>query len=209
MAASYCTVDEIRRSVPDVTLDGSYDETLAFLAEAASRAIDRLTCREAGAYMAGAPTERYVASVVTRLGEYGVLLLTDEMAAEPTQVRIDTTGLGDWQTLTAGGDYAPWPRGALAQDKPYGGLLMLPTSSWGYWPTGLDRVAVTAAWGYSVTPPADIVQATALQAFRWFRRGQQGLADTGAVIELGQLRYTQRLDPDVETIVAHWRRKVL
>ena len=51
------------------------------------------------------------------------------------------------------------------------------------------------------SPPDEIKQATIIQAMRWFKRGQQAFSDTGAVLELGQLRYTQKLDPDVALIL--------
>ena len=48
--------------------------------------------------------------------------------------------------------------------------------------------------------------ATIIQASRWFKRGQQAFQDTGAVVELGQLRYTQKLDPDVAALLGFLRR---
>ncbi|OQC57688.1 MAG: hypothetical protein BWX54_01141 [Verrucomicrobia bacterium ADurb.Bin018] len=55
--------------------------------------------------------------------------------------------------------------------------------------------------------PADIIrQAATVQAVRWFKRGQQGFQDTGAVAELGQITYTQKLDPDIATMLMHVRR---
>jgi len=40
-----------------------------------------------------------------------------------------------------------------------------------------------------------------VQVGRWFGRGAQKFQDTGGIAELGQLTYTQRLDPDIQAIV--------
>jgi hypothetical protein len=45
-----------------------------------------------------------------------------------------------------------------------------------------------------------------IQVVRWFKRSQQAFQDVGAIVELGQLRYVQRLDPDVQTIIQHLTR---
>ena len=67
-------------------------------------------------------------------------------------------------------------------------------------------VRITAKWGYSTTPPQEIRQATIIQVTRWFKRAQQAYQDTGAILELGQLRYVRELDPDVSLIIDHYRR---
>jgi len=55
--------------------------------------------------------------------------------------------------------------------------------------------------------PAEIIRmAATAQATRWFKRGQQAFQDTGAIAELGQMTYTQKLDPDIVTMLAHVRR---
>jgi hypothetical protein len=55
--------------------------------------------------------------------------------------------------------------------------------------------------------PAEIIRmAATAQATRWFKRGQQAFQDTGAIAELGQLTYTQKLDPDIVTMLMHVRR---
>jgi len=54
-----------------------------------------------------------------------------------------------------------------------------------------------------------VKQAVLIQAARWFKRGQQGFRDTGAIVELGQLMYTRALDPDVAALIEHLRRMAI
>lgn len=70
-------------------------------------------------------------------------------------------------------------------------------------------VKVVGKFGYTTATPDDVKQATIIQAVRWFKRGQQSFKDTGAIAELGQLQYTQALDPDVAQLLKHLRRVTL
>ena len=63
-------------------------------------------------------------------------------------------------------------------------------------------VKVIGKFGFSAAAPSEIVQATIIQVMRWFKRGQQAYQDTGAIVELAQLRYVRKLDPDVETLLS-------
>ena len=58
-------------------------------------------------------------------------------------------------------------------------------------------VEVTARWGYSESPPADIVDACIMQCARWYKREQSAMADALAVGELGTLIYKLEMDPDI------------
>jgi hypothetical protein len=62
-------------------------------------------------------------------------------------------------------------------------------------------VRVTARWGYALTTPAIIQQATIAQAARWFKRGQSFWSDTAAGENQGQLFYRKPLDPDVKMML--------
>jgi len=198
--AGYVTVDEVRRSAPDVELDLSYNESLEFLSEAASRFVDRYCRVEPGGFAATDAAVRYY------FGDGGGLLLTDQMAAAPTLVRVRQGD--DWRELGAG-EWEVWPKAAGQRGRPYLGLTLTPAAGIGGWPVALNSVEVTAVWGWATAAPATVKQAVAIQTVRWLRRGQQGFADTGAIIELGQLRYIQRLDPDVELLLADFGRLVV
>lgn len=58
-------------------------------------------------------------------------------------------------------------------------------------------VQVTARWGYSDDPPADIVDVCIMQAARWYKREQSAMADALAAGELGILVFRLEMDPDI------------
>lgn len=197
MAADYITADDIKQALPDGSWGSDYDVELARLATTASRAIDRFTGREDGAYAVSADTTRYFTPP-----RRSCTLWVGEMAAAPTSVAMTvTTPLGDYTALVST-DYYPEPANALLEGRPYTRLVLDPYngtySEWYAWP---KAVKVVGKFGYSTTPPALIVQAAITQAARYFKRAQQAFQDTGAVIELGQLRYVQNLDPDLQAIL--------
>lgn len=192
---SYCSVADIKLAMPDVTWGSGYDATLTAIAERASRMIDLLTGREDNAYAATVGVRRYTAlnSATVR---------TDEMADLPTRVEIWD---GQWSDI-ANTDYYVEP----INETPYN-FLVLDTlnGAMSAFPSYPNAVRVTAKFGYSVTPPTPILQATLTQTVRWLKRGQHGYQDTGAVAELGQLMYVQALDPDVAAVLDNFRRLAL
>lgn len=196
MANSYVDIDDVREVMPDTDWDGVYLELISTLAERASRVIDRAAGREPGAfYPATTAAARYFD------GYGGIELWVDEMAAAPTLVEVDEGGLYTYTSLAAT-DYTPWPYNAT----PYRRLDILRTGNHARWPAYTRGIRVTAKWGFSLLPPEDIKQATLTQAVRYFKRAQQAYQDTGAIVELGQLRYVQDLDPDVAMMITHYRR---
>jgi len=203
MANAYVTAEEIGAGVVDGEIGAEYDAILTQLAERASREIDRATGREPGAYYATA-----AATARTFDGKGGNVAWVDEMTTAPTLVEIDATGIGSWTAL-ATTDWEVWPARAAAQGYPYTGLRLRAGGAYPVWPTGATSVRVTAVWGFAASVPGDVKQAALILAWRWFRRGQQGFADTGAVVELGQLRYTQATDPEVGRMIEHLRRVTL
>jgi hypothetical protein len=67
--------------------------------------------------------------------------------------------------------------------------------------TADTRVRVTGVPGISATVPSVIARIAKIQVQRWYKRAQQGWQDAGASIELGQLMYTQELDPDIKVLL--------
>lgn len=214
MAEDYLTADDIKAALPDGSWGTAYDTELARLATAASRAIDRFTGREDGAYKVTADTTRLFTPPLARghvepdLGHLflplpaSLALWVGELAAAPTSVAMTvTTPRGVYTTLAAT-DYYPEPANALLEGRPYTRLVLDRYNGaymqWYPWPLA---VKVVGRFGYSTEPPGEIVEATLIQAVRWFKRGQQAFQDTGAVSELAQLRYVKRLDPDIEAIL--------
>lgn len=65
--------------------------------------------------------------------------------------------------------------------------------------TAATHAQTTAIYKYRPDPVAS--EAALTQAARWFKRSQQAFADTGAIMELGQLTYAKKLDPGIEAIL--------
>ena len=197
----YCTADEVTAAMPDGNWGAGYDALLLLLAARASRAIDRYTKREPGAYYVNADTTRYFTA------EGDVSLQVGEMAAVPTTVSIAEAGdITDLTALVAT-DYFMEPYNALAEGLPYNFIkLDVLNGDWAYWPGFQKSVVIVGKFGYAAAVPDDVKQCSIIQCARWFKRGQQGFQDTGAIIELGQLRYTRTMDPDVQEMVDHLRK---
>jgi len=200
-ANDYCTAAEVKAAMPDGNWGATYDALIALLAARASRAIDRYTKREPGAYYVDTDTTRYF----TAGSE--IDLYIGELAAAPTSVSIAEAGDLTDLTALAATDYFMEPPNALLEGLPYNFIrLDSLNGDWHYWPKFQKSVVVVGKFGYSAAIPDDVKQCSIIQCARWFKRGQQGFQDTGAIVELGQLRYTRTMDPDVQEMVDHLRK---
>jgi hypothetical protein len=205
MALDYCTIAEVKAVMPDVTWSTAYDALLTTLVTRASRMFDRHVKRWPGYFAASADEIRYFDGVPNDC------LMTDEMAAAPTSVAVAESGVVD----TAGGsggsyttwsptDYRPWPYNALLTKEPYRMLIVDQLngskSTWYAYPKG---VKITGKFGYSTSAnlPDEVKQAAIVQTVRWLKRGQQAFQDAGAIVELGQLTYVQKVDPDIAVVL--------
>lgn len=205
----YCTVSQVREAIPDTSWNTDvYDTVLASLATRASRFIDRLVKKWPGYFAADTDEVRYFDGSGCR--EQWV----DELAAVPTTVGVaqsgqvdSAAGTGGVYTTYAATDYYPWPYNALRKGQPIMRLdldILYGTQSlWYAYPRG---VKITGKFGYSTSTsmPDEIVQVSIVQTMRWFKRGQQAYQDTGAIVELGMLKYAQSLDPDLAQVVEHF-----
>lgn len=98
---------------------------------------------------------------------------------------------------------APGGNQAIFTGGGYGGLRgFRPDSDFS---RGVPTVQITAKWGYSVTPPADIKEACLMQAARWYKRFEGAMGDALASGELGMILYRQALDPDIRRILIDGR----
>lgn len=189
----YADAAAIKSVMPDVPWGTGYDTILGTLATRASRLIDKACIRQPGEFATGTSgTVRYFD------GSGGTCLWVDEMAAAPSKVEVAETGDRTNYTLWAPTDYILWPY----NNPPYNRLdLDILYGSKYMWYCFPQSVKITAPWGYSIAVPDDLQQAVITQVVRWFKRGQQGFSDVGAIVELGQLRYVSKLDPDIELIL--------
>lgn len=195
MAADYCTIQEIKDTLVDTDLEDDYDDVLERMITDASSLIDSLLKREPGAFYVTADTTRYFSGS-------GTQLWIGELAAAPTTVSVAETGTTTY-TAWAATDYICWPWNALAEGMPYQRLDIDSyngsQSSWYGYP---KAVKIVGKFGFSATIPSEIKEAAIVQVIRWWKRAAQAYQDAGAIIELGQMRYVRKLDPDVETIIS-------
>lgn len=196
MTNSYCTVQDLMNAMPDVTWGTTYDLILGLTIDRASRMIDGYLKREPGAFYVTADQTRYFS------GSGCTEQWIGELAAAPTSVSVAETGTTTY-TAWAATDYYCWPFNALLEGIPYMRLdIDEYNGTQSVWYGYPKSVKVVGKFGFSATIPDEIRQATIIQAMRWYKRGQQAFQDTGAVVELGQLTYTQSLDPDVKAILS-------
>jgi hypothetical protein len=196
MANNYLDRDNIKLAIPDVSWGATYDAVMDRIAEEASREIDRYLGKKPGAFAAEAAAARYFTGSGT--GE----LWVPEMAEAPTEVAVAEAGdLTDYTTWAAT-DYLLWPYNAPENDEPYTKLeIDVLNGTKQLWFNYPKSVKITARWGYSLDPPADVEHACIIQAIRSFKRAQQAYQDTGAVLDVGQLQYVKGLDPEVQTFL--------
>ncbi|MET7989850.1 hypothetical protein ABZU76_02965 [Amycolatopsis sp. NPDC005232] len=177
--------------------DVTDEEQLALAISAASRAIDRFTRRQFGQTAAAEP-RFYTPYWSGRRCAW--LALIDDVMVAPTEVATDP-GDGAW---TVEPSPVMLPRNAAAEDRPWTEVQLPGTIA----AIAVDGVRVTALFGWAEVP-ATVKQATLMQASRLFARrdspfGVAGSPDTGS-----ELRLLAKLDPDVQVMVAEYRRRAL
>lgn len=206
----YATVIELRDALADSGLDAAYDSTLIDLIRRASRAIDRYTKWEPGSFARPSTDEdtRYYK------GSGNNQQWIDPYVATPSLLAVSESGsLADSDYTTySDSDWFVWPPNAAQIGAPYLRIdLDVLNGNKNTFYSYPKSVKVTVPFGHSLDTniPDEIVQATIIQASRWFKRGQQAFQDTGAITDLGQLRYTKRLDPEIAEIIDHFKRVII
>jgi hypothetical protein len=213
MAENYATIPEFKEQMSEVPWDDSYETIIKAMLERASRQIDRLIKRWPGFFYAKTESTRYF----TGRGDSELWISEAPLATAPTSVAVaesgvvdDSTDSGGDYTAWASNDYLLWPYNAVQHSEPFLRLdidvLNGTKAIWYAYPKGIK---IVGKFGFATTTPPDIKQATLVQCIRWFKRAQQAYADTGAILDLGQLRYVQKLDPDVENTIMNFMETIL
>jgi hypothetical protein len=190
-------MQDVKDVMPDLDIDTTYDYLIRALITRASRAIDGYLKREPNTFYSDTDTTRYFDGSGCReqwIGEYVSI----------TSVSVSEAGgisSSDY-TAWAATDYMTWPYNASQEGMPIMRLdvdqLNGTKAIWYKYPKSIKIVGKP---GFSATPPEEIKQACIIQVIRWWKRGQQAYQDTGAIIELSKLHYTQRIDPDVAQLL--------
>lgn len=176
--------------------DGKDDVELALAVSSASRAIDEATDRQFGKTDA-AETRTYEAGWSDAEGLY---------VAEIDDVQ-DLTGFVvtvNGATVT-GGNYRLWPRNADKESRPWERLYLRTVTPDPLRGCGPGEVSVTATFGWTAIPTT-IVNATLLQASRFFadRNMPHGIAGSP---DLGnEMRLLAKVHPDVDVMLIPYKR---
>lgn len=190
----YCTLAELKDSlqIEDSTDNASLEAAIM----SASRMVDNYTQRFF--YKDGT-----VASPVTRYytPEDTIDLNIDDIVSI-TSVATDNDLLFTYTTVWSTSDFVVEPINNPRKGWPYNRLIAVGAY---VWPFNIPQsVKITGAWGWSAVPQ-EVQLATKIQASRLFIRRQSPFGIAGTP-ELGTVRLSSRLDPDVETLLRPFRK---
>ncbi|HEY9351873.1 MAG TPA: hypothetical protein VIP28_01425 [Nocardioides sp.] len=191
MAQSYGSVATLKAQLNIEPADTSRDDLLTRALAAASRGIDKACGRGRRFWLDAAPVARVFTPfdrVVCR--DDGDLLLVDDIGST-TGLVVETGTAGSWASVTS---YETSPDNALLDGHAITGLLLTN----GTWGTALNRVRITAQFGWPAVPD-DITEAALIQAARLYRRKDSPEGVTGSA-EWGVVRLSRR-DPDVWNLI--------
>ena len=190
----YCTLSDLKTSlaIEDIQDDAGLEAAIL----TASRMIDDYTGRFF--YRDGttaAPVTRYYTPdswYITNLDDFVSL----------NQIALDDDFDQTYPTILAASDYLIEPINNARRGWPYTRITAIDRYIFPYaYP---QSVRVQAVWGWP-SVPAEIAMATKLQASRLFIRRQSPFGIAGTP-EIGTVRLTSRLDPDVEALIRPFRK---
>ena len=190
----YCTLSDLKTSlaIEDIQDDTALEAAIL----TASRMIDDYTGRffyRDGT--TGAPVTRYYTPdswYITNLDDFVSL----------SQIALDDDFDQTYTTILAASDYLIDPVNNARRGWPYNRITAIDRYIFPYaYP---QSVRVQAVWGWP-SVPAEISMATKLQASRLFIRRQSPFGIAGTP-EIGTVRLTSRLDPDVEALIRPFRK---
>ena len=173
--------------------DSIDDSLLETAIESASRMIDGFTARTFS--NAGTAVRNFAATDAINL------IIDDAI----TVTKVESTDeIGDTYTEWTATDYQLEPVNGRADGlySPYTGIRAVNTYTWPV----VDYqalVKITGTWGWPSIPTA-VKQATIIQASRLYKRLDSPLGVLG-MGDLGQIRVSRYLDPDVEQLVMPYR----
>jgi hypothetical protein len=187
----YATLTDVKNALR--ITDAIDDSLLEVAIESASRMIDSYTARTFS--NAGTAVRHYAATD-------SLNLIIDD-AISVTKVE-STDEIGDTYTEWTATDYQLEPLNSRSDGlyMPYTGIRAINTYTWPV----VDQQAlckITAVWGWASVPTA-IKQATIIQSSRLYKRLDSPLGVLG-MGDLGQIRVSRYLDPDVEQLAMPFR----
>ncbi len=191
---AYCTLSDLKTSlaIEDITDDTALEAAIL----TASRMIDDYTGRF---FYRDGTTATPVVRYYTAQDWYTCNV--DDFVSL-TQIATDDNFDQLYTTIWQSDDYMVEPVNNPRRGWPLSRLLAIDSY---IFPYNLPQsVKVTAVWGWP-SVPAEIAMAAKLQASRLFIRRQSPFGIAGTP-ELGTVRLTSRLDPDVEALIRPFRK---
>jgi hypothetical protein len=191
---AYCTLSDLKTSlgIEDIQDDTSLEAAIM----AASRMVDDYTGRFF--YKDGttaAPVIRYYTAQDWWTTNVDDIIHISEIATDDNFNQLYTT-------VWANDDYLVEPVNNPRRGWPYTRLLAIGAY---IFPYNLPQsVRVKGVWGWSAVPQ-EVQMATKIQASRLFVRRQSPFGIAGSP-ELGTIRLSSRLDPDVEILLRPFRK---
>lgn len=196
----YCTTADVKAKLGEQWTSGTkYDEMLEDAIEEASRSIDDELGWGECHFSASdpAPITRYYDGVSDT--EIQIDRFLDDASFA---VAVDEDLDGVYTPWTRDTDYIVWPRNADHITQ-----IEIKHDATVYFTEGQEVVQVTGRLGGYSEPPATIRKACCIMVAKAFKRGMQAYQDTGAIEELGELRYVLAIDPEVDRILKNIPRR--
>jgi hypothetical protein len=193
---AYIELEDLRRYLGLETAETTDDRLLRRAISAAQSYIESQTNRS---FEATTATRYYDRSALDPW-DNTVLHLDADLYACTTLTNGDTAG-----TPIVAANYWPLPR----NDSPPYHTLKLKSTAGIYWEFDPDcLVSVLGVWGYSSTPPADIIEAcTEIAAFAYKKKDSQ-VFDTTAMPEAGVIVIPAGMPASARLIIERYKRYV-
>jgi hypothetical protein len=178
---AYCTPADVRAyGRLNITSDDD-DEVLSNIIDTVSLRIDQMHNLPVGGYAVSADTTRYYQYTDIHRG----------------RLQLDMACLS--VTTLVNGDASPIPAQAFRlhprNEERKWFIELLTGWAWGIITDG--EIVVTGKFGYSLTPPPNVVEAAAMWSGSILKRYQAALQDTSVNVELGQLIYSAPIPSQV------------
>lgn len=190
----YCTLSDLKTALAIEDIQDDIGLEAAILT--ASRMIDDYTGRF---FYRNGTTVAPVTRFFTAPDSY--LCAVDDFVSL-NEVATDDNFDQSYTTVWAASDFMVEPVNNALRGWPFSRLIAIDRY---IWPYNLPQtVRIKAVWGYP-SIPAEISMGTKIQASRLFIRRQSPFGIAGTP-ELGTVRLSSRLDPDVEALIKPFRK---
>lgn len=188
----YATVAALKERM-DIT-DTDDDTMLTAILTGVCRAIDT-HCGQSF-YQDNAASVRYYTAIDRETVFVDPLVSVTTLATDDDADRTYGT---TWQTT----DYDLQPANAASRERPYTWIEVAPDGDYCF-PTRSRAVKLTAIWGWPAVP-AQVSEAALLWGERLYKRKDAPFG-VASFIEAGEMRLIKEIDPDVQTLLAPFRR---